>query len=367
MTHRDWLLKELEVWREEGLVSAETREKLIARYAKEPTRLAWGAVIAGSFGALLIGCGVIALFAVNWPQFGHETRAVLSALPILLCGLAAMFGAHRDVRTAAFWEPLGIVWCIATIAGASLIAQTYQPSGTVPALILFVLLLMLPVSWVTRSVIATSILPIFPIFWMCALTEGRWHHEPVIALEGFSLMALAIPGYVAFLRRKPGRAALVTGQLLTGLIFVIGGPIAWGNCMGWSYSYSYEMVVLTFWVFGALPLLVGILAKLPVWPIIGILVISIAAMTTPFDNHFLILYLVSLVFATATIICGVKRQRLAYANIGALTLGWLVLAKFFMYQAPFLTKGLVLIAAGMILTVMNVLMVRQRKNREVKA
>ena len=60
-------------------------------------------------------------------------------------------------------------------------------------------------------------------------------------------------------------------------------------------------------------------------------------------------------------------MRLALANIGAVTFLWLVVCKFFVSEAPFTLKGVVLIVAGIVLTALNVVLVRSRVKRRVQA
>ena len=56
-------------------------------------------------------------------------------------------------------------------------------------------------------------------------------------------------------------------------------------------------------------------------------------------------------------------MRLLFTNVGAATFLWLVLAKFFESEASFTVKGIVLIAAGLALTALNVVLIRLRKGR----
>ena len=86
------------------------RRELVAELGEG--RLSWGAIIAGAFGALMIGLGVIALFAANWDAFGREARAAIAVAPVVACGAVAVTSALKDVKTRALWEPLGIFWCI---------------------------------------------------------------------------------------------------------------------------------------------------------------------------------------------------------------------------------------------------------------
>ena len=360
MSHNEWLRREIGVWRDEGIVTGETAEALMRRYQPTERRFSWGVMIAGGFGALMIGLGIIALFAANWDCFGRPARAAISLAPVVLCGLAALVASAKGWKSMALWEPLGIFWCIATAAGTCLVAQTYQVGGSVPGLILFVALLMLPVVWISRSVMAMAMWPILAIAWTFA-KHDIYASSFALGFEGLGLMALSLPAYVAFLCRRPGKAALVTGQLITGLVYSWGAAImlvcAWP--LGWNHSNA---PVLVFWGCSAVVAGTAAVFGLPMWPIIATLVASGAAMVTGVDCDSS-LYVVSLVLALGVLTYGVRKLKLSYANIGAALLLWLILAKFFASHLDFTVKGIVLILSGVAITVLNVVFIRLRKRR----
>ena len=361
MDKREWLRREIGAWRDEGIVTEETAETLLRRYQPTERRCSWGVMIAGGFGALMIGLGIIALFAANWDCFGRPARAAISLAPVVLCGLAALVASAKGWKSMALWEPLGILWCIATAAGTCLVAQTYQVGGSVPGLILFVALLMLPVVWISRSVMAMALWPVLVIVWTFAQREIQ-SGSFALGFEGLGLMALSLPAYVAFLCREPGKAALVTGQLVTGLVYSMGAAILLVRAWPLGWWNSTDASVLIFWGCSAVVAGAAAVFKLPVWPVIATLVASCAAMVTGVERNSS-LYVVSLALALGTLAYGVRKLRLSYANIGATLLLWLILAKFFASHLDFTVKGLVLILSGVAITVLNVVFIRLRKRR----
>lgn len=98
MNRKEWICREIGEWRQEGLVDAQTAETLIGRYQSGRRSLSWGMALTSGFGALLIGLGIIALFAANWDFFGRSARAVISLSPVAICGvlvlMAQMAGAY---------------------------------------------------------------------------------------------------------------------------------------------------------------------------------------------------------------------------------------------------------------------------------
>lgn len=362
MNNKEWICGEITAWRSEGLVTDEVALRLLGRYEQQKgTKISWGAMLAGAFGALLIGLGIIALFAANWDCFGRGTRAAISVSPVVLSGLVAIVASRKGWKTMSLWEPLGILWCIATGAAACLVAQTYQVGGSVPGLILFVALLCLPVVWTTRSVAAMALWPVFAIAWGIASEDADGSSFGLLA-RSLGLMALSLPAYVAFLRRKPTRAALVTGQLITGLVYALGTAILVVNVLPYlAYAIRTEIYICVFWACAAAVLLAGVLCKLPVWPMIAVLVAAGAGCCTIAEE--LWIYWAAFAMSVAIVGFGIAKVRLGYTNIGAALLLWLVLGKFFESSIDFTFKGLVFIGAGVVLTLLNVAMVKSKKGR----
>ena len=337
------------------------RRELLAKLGEG--RLSWGAIIAGAFGALMVGLGIIALFAANWDMFGREARAAIAVAPVVACGAVAIAASLRGVRARALWEPLGILWCVSVAAAACLVAQTYQVGGSVPGLVLLVALLMLPAIWTTRAVAPTVLWPILAIVWGGVSWDAGACKSFALAAKGVALMALSLPAYVAFLRSRPPKSALVSAQIVSGLVYSAGLgillcitlPLDWG----WHDGF---LGIMIFWLCAALVAGIGRFFRLPAWGAVALVVVAVAAIPTPllrYNTGFII----SLVLMASVVVYGVRKMRLLFTNVGAATFLWLVLAKFFESEASFTVKGIVLIAAGLALTALNVVLIRLRKGR----
>jgi len=337
------------------------RRELLAKLGEG--RLSWGAIIAGAFGALMVGLGIIALFAANWDMFGREARAAIAVAPVVACGAVAIAASLRGVRARALWEPLGILWCVSVAAATCLVAQTYQVGGSVPGLVLLVALLMLPAIWTTRAVAPTVLWPILAIVWGGVSWDAGACKSFVLAAKGVALMALSLPAYVAFLRSRPPKSALVSAQIVSGLVYSAGLgillcitlPLDWG----WHDGF---LGIMIFWLCAALVAGIGRFFRLPAWGAVALVVVAVAAIPTPllrYNTGFII----SLVLMASVVVYGVRKMRLLFTNVGAATFLWLVLAKFFESEASFTVKGIVLIAAGLALTALNVVLIRLRKGR----
>ena len=355
MNRKEWMRQEIAAWRMEGVVDEKTANVLTERYLETGPRFSWGAMVASGFGAFMIGLGVIALFAANWDALGRGARAAVAIAPVVLCGLAAFVAARRNWQSRLFWEPLGIAWFVLTGAATCLVAQTYQIGGSVPQLILLMGALTLPVVWVTRAVVPMGLWPVLAIVWAFN------HHgfSNAVAWGGVAFMACSLPGYVAFVRGKPGKAAFVVGQLLTGLVYSFGLALMLVRTFSVFHLWNG---VLTFWGCCALVGMAAVVFKLPVWSFVATVVAVCAAVPCPFE-HASGLYVLALCLAAGIVAWGVAKVRLARTNLGAVLLFWLILAKFFESRVDFTVKGVVLIFAGLLLTGLNIAFIRYKKAR----
>lgn len=369
MNERKWIRGEIAAWQAEGLIDGMTAERLTARYsAADGARRTLATLLVGAFGALLIGFGTIALFAANWDCFGRAARAAISVTPTAVCGVCALVAASRRVKSAVFWEPLSLLWSLAVIAGTSLVAQTYQVGGNVPGLILLVALLTLPIAWFVPAAISRILWLAFPFVWTVYRFEGYFPVQSdlwAIAAGGLLLTAVSIPGYLLFLRSKPGPKTLWWGQTLSGLAYSAGtAAILTIALFKAFYDLNYECGVMVFWLCAAIPLLVAIRQRLALWPYVCVLVAVCA--TFPLGcSKILQFYCAALLLGGGIVWWGVRTLSLAYTNLGSILLVVLILSKFFQSDLSFTVKGIVLILSGVVLTASNVLFIRFRRERRV--
>ena len=360
MTKQEWIKNEILTWQSEGIINNVLAETLIGRYKTEAPKVSWGAIIVGSFGALMIGLGIIALFAANWDSLNRPARAAVAVTPLIVCGLIGIIASFKNVKAMAFWEPLGILWCVSTVAAVCLVAQTYQVGGSVPGLVLLVALLTLPIAWLTKSVAIMMFWPLFAIIWAAASEDFEGESWSLL-VKSFALMALSLPAFIAFLQRKPCRAALVAGLIVTGLLYSLGAAIMTLTVIPYTSCVDPEVSVMVFWVLSAIVLGLGAKFKLPTWPMIATIVISGAAMTTVSQEIWI--SGLSVLIAVSIAWYGIWRIKLSYMNIGAALFLWLLLAKFFESKISFTIKGIVLICSGVALTLLNVAMTQFKKRR----
>lgn len=231
-----WLLAEIDRWKAEGVVSPEQADQLRERYEvpQPPSKEAvpWGLLVFATAGAIVIGLGVILLFAYNWdeiPKFGK-----------LALVFAAVIGAHTaGIRLLAKdgWQPkLGeALVALGTMfygAGIWLVAQIYNIDEHYPNGFLFWALGALAMAWAIRSTANGLMAAVLLTIWACCETfDFRDPHIAALLLIAGGLLPLAWKQRSALLLA----ATLAAIQLLlaTNIVSWSGGSLAFTATLAW--------------------------------------------------------------------------------------------------------------------------------------
>ncbi len=149
-----WLLGEIELWRNEGIVSVEQAQLLRDRYAQPPAG-SWGKVIFSALGAIIFGLGIVLLLAYNWEGMHRLTKlAFILGAVVLAHGLGIWLrtpgSAHPKIG-----ESLHLLGTMLFGAGIWLIAQIYHIDEHYPNAFLVWSLGALLLGWVIPSMAHT--------------------------------------------------------------------------------------------------------------------------------------------------------------------------------------------------------------------
>lgn len=163
-TYHQWLHDELRDWLSEGLIDNAQAQRLRARYPLAPSR-SWARVIFSSLGAILIGLGVILLFAYNWQQMHKFVKlAVIFSALIGAHGAALWCRRHRPKQTALA-EGLQVLGTLIFGAGIWLVAQIYHIDEHYPNAFLAWGLGALAMAWVLPSLAHGVIATLLLLLW----------------------------------------------------------------------------------------------------------------------------------------------------------------------------------------------------------
>lgn len=159
MTQVDYLERiahDVAIWQREGLISAEQERAILARIgAGEPRligalRLGWLITAVSIIGALILGAGVVLLFAANWEEMPDWFRTA-----VIFAGMIIAYGAGYALTYRYGMDRIGgaliLLGGLVFEAGLFLLAQIYNMPVDSPRLLLLATLGTLPVAYTFGS------------------------------------------------------------------------------------------------------------------------------------------------------------------------------------------------------------------------
>jgi uncharacterized membrane protein len=241
--HVQWLYEELLTLVNQGVVSAETAERLYRHYGEKEqySGRRWAVVLFGILGAALIGGGVILLLSHNWDQLSKPARTVLSFAPLMIAQVLAGFVLLRRSDSTAWRESVGAGWALAIGASIALVAQTYNISGDFGRFMLTWTLLGLAAVYLLQACLPAMLYLIGITVWT---GHARWSHAHP---AWFWLLAALLLPYVWRLfckNRYQPRMALVNGVFAVCLCIATGFTLEWNTPGLWILVYSAMLALL---------------------------------------------------------------------------------------------------------------------------
>lgn len=207
-----WLLAEIERWQAEGLINSDQAERLRRRYPLPADGPPWGLLVFASAGVIVIGLGVILLFAYNWDEIPKYAKLALI--------FGATIGAHagglhlyrRDGWHRRLGEALMLLGTMFFGAGIWLVAQVYHIDEHYPNGFLLWSAGALALAWVLPSTIHGLVATVLIAIW--GGSETLEFHDPKI-----SALLLLAAGIVPLAWRQV--SALLLAFALSAAAFLL--------------------------------------------------------------------------------------------------------------------------------------------------
>jgi uncharacterized membrane protein len=193
-TWTEQLAGETRQWVEEGLVSVEQAESILARYEPSNTLLL-GRGLARTVrrdrlvhalalvGAVSVGLGVILFFAANWDAIPPFVR-----LAALLGGIVALYGAGDRVRSSRprVGEAFLLLGCLLFGASLFLVSQMFNVSTHDPLAFLV---------WAGLAAAGAVILRSQAFVALAVVTFGAWMVSELVDAKVAEAVVVALPVY----------------------------------------------------------------------------------------------------------------------------------------------------------------------------
>lgn len=221
-----WLLTEIERWKADGLVTPELGDRLRQRYEQPPApapaeTVSWGLLVFATAGAIVIGLGVILLFAYNWDEIPKAGK-----LALVFGAIIAAHGGGIRLLARTGWQPklgeaLGALGTMFYGAGIWLVAQIYNIDEHYPNGFLFWALGALAMAWALRSTVHGLLAVVLLAIWGgCEVFDFRSPEYWSVLLVAGGLLPLA----------WKQRSALLLAATLAALQFLIAVNVFhWGQ------------------------------------------------------------------------------------------------------------------------------------------
>lgn len=223
-----WLERELPSWVKEGLVSEGSAQALLQRYAGDKASSRSSGTAFSLLGFVLVGLGIISIFAYNWDELGHLERTLLAVLLLVGAQAFAFWVRRYRASDAALREGSGVFWFLMTGASLAIIGQTYHLGGSMLDFLSIWLLLSLGIAWVLPSSGAAFFQMILWTFvWLGSRDEMREvfsSEHSFLSPWMLTLLALSWLGFYALRYRKERNAyaTLLLGWALAVCVLAVG-------------------------------------------------------------------------------------------------------------------------------------------------
>ena len=203
MNNREWVRIESERWVEDGIVTPEQRELIQMRYPVNKTGsplLLFFAII----GSLLIGAGIILVFATNWWRLPVAVKIILAFIPLLAAQGVCIYTFMKRFHSISFREGSGVFLSLSFFAVLALIGQVFHTQSELESYILICILFTLPGVYLFHAKAAMAIYIVGAIFvgwswpvWVTILLTALI--LPFFYLELVRASHKGVPNYLLFL------------------------------------------------------------------------------------------------------------------------------------------------------------------------
>ena len=225
-----WLLAEIDLWLNDGLIAAEQAELIKLRYPAPGQGSAWGRIIFISMGAVLFGLGVILLFAYNWERMPKFAKLAAIMLALLTAHGSGFWLQRRPGGSRTAGDGLHLAGTMFFGAGIWLVAQIYHIEEHYPNAFFIWSLGALTLAWALPSIPQAIVAALLLLLWNgFEAFDFKTPHllSPFIILAGLMPLAwicrsrvLLATAVGAFLLMLAASVATVGGDLAFLLVFL---------------------------------------------------------------------------------------------------------------------------------------------------
>lgn len=214
--HIKWLYEQLPGLISKGIIKQDQADKLKEHFGEAEEKPAYhiGFIVAGILGALLIGGGIILIFAYNWENLSKTWRTILSFAPLVIAQIFYGYAFFKKRDSITWVEGASIFLMLMIAASIALISQTYHISGAIENFLWIWLVLSIPLMYLLQASLVAIVYQIGIASWAMQRddSDSVWY---------WLLLAAVIPHLVLNLRKQaePIRQNLLGWTLVSTILF----------------------------------------------------------------------------------------------------------------------------------------------------
>ncbi|HEY8173615.1 MAG TPA: DUF2157 domain-containing protein [Dehalococcoidia bacterium] len=224
--YRERLTRDVGRWRRDDVISdAQAREMLARAGAGSPSlvralRMGWLVSAVSIVGALVLGAGVVLLFAANWQEMPDSLRTAI-VLAALLASYAAGYVLTYKLDLQRMGSAMLLLGVLLYQASLFLLAQIYNMPVDSPVLFLLGALGGLPLAYLFGSRIVLFLSLAAVVAWQIGATSLRYDNND--SQEWIVLISAGIFGLMLY---AAGRLHFATAAFRRlGDVYLLGGAL----------------------------------------------------------------------------------------------------------------------------------------------
>ncbi|MDD4869680.1 MAG: DUF2157 domain-containing protein [Kiritimatiellae bacterium] len=216
--HIRWLNNELREWVSAGIIKSEQAEVIRKRYPDDMSGLPWGAIIFSSIGGVVLGLGVILLFAYNWDVIPRFWKLAIIFGVLIIAHSAGILLQTRTDRFKALGESLNLLGTMLFGAGIWLIAQIYHIEEHFPNAFIIWALGALAMAWALPSIVQGILAAVLIAIW-CGSESVAFDNSMHVG----PLIIVVLLGSLAYVKRSIVLLTVLIPAFMASLLFVQAG------------------------------------------------------------------------------------------------------------------------------------------------
>lgn len=424
----DKITHELQDLLKANVVTEETAEK-IRYYFRQKKEVEQNKIssVFGILGAILVGLGIILVFAHNWDTLSQTTKITLSFLPLVIGQLLCGYSLLKKSESTAWRETTSVFLFFSIGASISLIAQVYNIPGAIDSFLLTWMLLSIPLVYLLKTSIVSLLYIVGITYYGCNTNYFTYpktdsfyywilflgialHYYRLIKTKGQSnftvfhnwFISLSIVICLGTIAKENSNLLYVSYMSLFSIFYFIGQTFFFNKQKLMNNSFLilgklgilYLLLLYSFKWFWDKPIyntasLSAIFLSIEF--IIAVVLTLLAAVlfyTKNNKTNFKEIFLLELVFLTnilpfisgydfsiaanlivlvigiAEIKRGSKRNHLGILNFGLLLIAVLITCRFFDTDLSFILRGILFIMIGLGFFLANYFILKKRNRNE---